>query len=345
MKHYPAGMSLAVAAALICAAAVEAELGSFTYTHAGVTITYGLYTPEHAVPSDGFPLVLALHGASECGSDLRHLYANEIDSWFAPHTQSSYPCYVLLPQCPSNDYWVNVPSWWRTGYSIDSIPQSQSLGAVAALLDSLLDVLAVDTARVYVTGLSMGGYGTWDMVLRYPRRFAAAVPVCGAGDPENACRVAHLPVWVCHSNDDDIVPVDGSRAMVTALRSCGRPAVYTHCSSDGCHRMDSDSLAAAIDAGAALLYSEYDGYGHFAWVPAYGDTLLRRWLFAQARGDNVAAKGMSVAAASRQPSAVPGISVDLCGRLCPLAGPPAKAGAFLRQTAVRIRHSGMRNAE
>jgi len=105
-------------------------------------------------------------------------------------------------------------------------------------------------------GLSMGGYGTWDMIQRNPQMFAAAVPICGGGDVTKAERIARLPVWAFHGNKDNVVPTSRSRDMIEAMRK----------------------------AGGSPHYTESPGVGHGVWTVAFGDPELAKWLFAQRRG-------------------------------------------------------------
>jgi predicted peptidase len=112
---------------------------------------------------------------------------------------------------------------------------------------------AVDPARIYLTGLSMGGYGTWDLAARQPERFAAILPICGGGDEATAPRLAKLPIWCFHGDADTVVPVERSRTMIAAVRA----------------------------AGGSPKYSELPGVGHDSWTPAYRDPAVLDWLFAK----------------------------------------------------------------
>ncbi|MEN0111277.1 MAG: dienelactone hydrolase family protein, partial [Planctomycetota bacterium] len=115
--------------------------------------------------------------------------------------------------------------------------------------------LPVDRDRVYLAGLSMGGYATWELVARTPERWAGAVAICGAGDPSHATRIAAVPVWATHGDVDAVVPIERSRAMIAAL----------------------------VEAGGRPIYSEYPGVGHDSWTPTLGSRHVWDWLFAQRR--------------------------------------------------------------
>ena len=132
---------------------------------------------------------------------------------------------------------------------------SESMKLVLELLDKTLKECPVDERRVYVTGLSMGGYGTWDIVQRYPNLFAAAMPMCGGGDPALARTIREVPIWAFHGDSDKAVPVKRSRQMVSALWQC-----------DG-----------------NVRYREYPGVGHNCWEAAYSDAAVLDWFFSQTR--------------------------------------------------------------
>jgi len=179
------------------------------------------------------PLVLFLHGAGERGADLnavlRHGLPRRIaDGWRPPFA-------MLAPQCPADRWWDPDP--------------------LARLLDAALARLPVDPARVYLTGLSMGGFGAWALATRYPERFAALVPVCGGGLPFFASRLRDVPVWAFHGARDEVVPLHYTTDMVEAVRCAG---------------------------GEARL-SVYPEAGHDAWTAAYDDEALWAWMLAQQR--------------------------------------------------------------
>ena len=208
----------------------------------GAVTAYRVYEPSAPEP---LPLILFLHGAGESGTDdvlpTTVGIGPAIDA--APER---FPALVVFPQA-SRGY------GWR-GFN---------LAAAAAALDDVEERYDVDRGRVYVTGISMGGYGTWLLALQQPERFAAIIPVCGGLDrtsstlsfPQAAQRLASLPQWVFHGDADDIIPVQTSRAMVRALRA----------------------------AGAEVRYTEYAGVQHNSWDRAYAELELMPWLFGQRR--------------------------------------------------------------
>ncbi|AVH65005.1 phospholipase [Nostoc sp. 'Peltigera membranacea cyanobiont' 213] len=142
------------------------------------------------------PTILFLHGAGQRGSDLddvrKHGVAKVVEQ------QSDFPFIVISPQCPRREYW--------------------NIERLSTLLDEVIASCAVDPDRVYLTGLSMGGYGTWHLAAAQPERFAAIAPICGGGNPQAAGKLKNLPVWAFHGAKDNVVPLSESEIMVSALK-------------------------------------------------------------------------------------------------------------------------------
>jgi poly(3-hydroxybutyrate) depolymerase len=257
--HPSAGGAKVIAAAVgsaLTAASTAASFQSRSFTSGkfGQAMPYRLFVPAGYEAQRAYPLVLFLHGAGERGSDNRaQLSANAgATVWAEPCHQAKNPCFVLAPQCPPGKKWVNTP--WRKGsYRLEEVPASVELQTVLKIIAEVRKRYNIDAARIYVVGVSMGGYAVWDINLRYPHLFAAAVPICGAGDPSKAGLILAKPVWVFHGTADPLVPVAGSREMIAALRAAGGNPVYT----------------------------EYSGVGHGSWVPALANPDLIEWVFSQ----------------------------------------------------------------
>jgi len=217
-----------------------------------VEFAYRLLGPKSITPGTRYPLVIFLHGAGERGNDnLSQL--KYFPTWMAEQSaRQAHPCFVLAPQCRDEQKWVDV-DWSK----IESTPQSPTptvdMLAVIAALEDTLQREPIDPARIYLTGLSMGGYGSWDLAARMPDRFAAVLPICGGGDEATAAKIKDLPIWCFHGDADTAVRVERSRTMIEALRA----------------------------AGGAPKYSELAGVGHDSWTPAYRDPDVLAWLFAQ----------------------------------------------------------------
>jgi predicted peptidase len=194
-----------------------------------------------------------LHGSGERGDDNEKQLRHGVPEFASPENRKKYPCFLAAPQCPAGAKWVDVD------WSAEAQPQpekiAEPLRLALELTKSLREEFSVDPGRVYVTGLSMGGYGTWDAITRRPEDFAAAVPICGGGDPSRVERIARVPIWVFHGARDPVVKPSRSRDMVVAL----------------------------MTAGGAPGYTQYPDVAHESWVPAYREPKLFEWLFAQKR--------------------------------------------------------------
>ncbi|MBC3789008.1 carboxylesterase family protein [Spirosoma utsteinense] len=168
---------------------------------AKVKYDYSLYLPkDYQSTSRSYPLVIYLHGGSQRGNDLTKL--NEYGPPQLVHQGKAFPFLIASPQCPAGKYW-STDNWLDSLYS------------------DLLATYRIDPKRVYLTGISMGGYGTWQTAVAYPDKFAAIVPLCGGcDDSTQICRIKHLPVWTFHGMADDKVPFGLTDRLVKRLRSC-----------------------------------------------------------------------------------------------------------------------------
>jgi predicted peptidase len=202
----------------------------FTGTE-GHALDYRLEPPREFEEGARYPLVLCLHGVGGGTQAGRVLSKRQPE-----------PCFVLVPSVRTKEF-----SW--AGRRIKAMP------TVLELIDDLVQRLPIDPDRIYVTGQSMGGQGTWGAIAARPDFFAAAVPVCGGWQTSDAERIKHVPVWVFHGDADKVVPTRYSREMVEALRSVGGTPKYT----------------------------EYPGVSHNSWTRAYDTEALWTWLFEQRR--------------------------------------------------------------
>ena len=198
-----------------------------------------------------YPLVLFLHGAGERGSDNAKQLVHGAKDFASEANRTKYPCFVVFPQCPDGKKWVEVD--WSLDTHEQPAEESLSLKLTREAITSMQKVLRVDEKRMYVTGLSMGGYGAWDMIARTPDVFAAAAPVCGGADEATASRVTKLPIWAFHGDKDTDVKPERSRRMIAAI----------------------------VKAGGKPKYTEYPGVGHNSWAQTYADPKFMDWLFAQ----------------------------------------------------------------
>ncbi len=217
------------------------------------TIPYLLYTSDKAASSDTLPaLVVFLHGAGERGNDnyqqLRHCVRFFIHDSVSQH----YPFLLLLPQCPEDQRWVNT-DWRLPAHKMEAEPTAQ-MRTVKAIIDSLKRAHAIDTSRIYICGISMGGFGTWDALQRYPETFAAAIAICGGGDPAYASRIKNIPLYIFHGERDKLVKPIRSSQMYRALKRL--------------HSKD-------------LHYINYADLGHFCWDKAFSTPGIFQWLFSK----------------------------------------------------------------
>lgn len=239
------GIGLAALVALTTAcAAIDDRSGETDqrFTNAQYDVRYKLYLPE-GYETDAertWPLLLFLHGAGERGDDLERV---TIHGPIGIAREKPMPFVIVSPLCPAGRAWRNAE--------------------LLALLDDVLQRYRVDPTRVLLTGLSMGGYGTWNLGLAHPERFAAIAPICGGGETltmrmhgeEGRAAVRSLAIWAFHGADDKVVAPDESKRMIRMLEK----------------------------VGARPKLTIYDGVGHGAWKPAYADPNLWSWLLEQRR--------------------------------------------------------------
>lgn len=211
-------------------------------------------TSMHEADSKLMPLVLLLHGSAERGNDNSAQLRNGVAELLGSRTATArFPCFYVVPQCAKQRRWVEVN--WDADRHVLPLAPSVPLSTTMELLDELLVWRPTDPQRVYVVGLSMGGFGVWDLLSRWPERFAAALSICGGAD-ENAVAAARaVPVWAFHGARDPIVPVERSRTAIAALRAAGGTARYT----------------------------EYPHVGHDSWTYAFAEPDLLPWLFSHRR--------------------------------------------------------------
>jgi len=207
----------------------------------GIVLPYRIYVPGNPEDGERYPVVLFLQGGGHRGTDNRRQMTafGVAHVLLSPKNRAKYPCIVVAPQMPLEGNWHD----------------DELRPVLMGMLEQVAADYPADPARVYVTGLSLGGAGAWAMLVAYPDYFAAGVPICGWWDPEDAPLLRDIPVWVFHGEKDH---PENARAMVEALE----------------------------DAGARhVKYTEYPGEGHWSWGRAYYEPALFPWMFAQAKGE------------------------------------------------------------
>lgn len=209
----------------------------------GKAVGYLIYLPEDYQQEGDktWPLMLFLHGRGESNGPL-----SLVEKWGPPRMAArgdTLPYILVSPQCPRDESWS----------------QEGQQAAVVALLDHVTKGLKVDTDKVYLTGLSMGGYGSWRLAADHPERFAAVAPICGGGNPEDADKLKSLPIWAWHGTEDRAVPFERSVQMVEAIRAAG---------------------------GEKVRFTSLEGIGHNCWSAAYATPELYAWFDRQSASQN-----------------------------------------------------------
>jgi poly(3-hydroxybutyrate) depolymerase len=212
------------------------------FTNAQGALPYRLFIPTNYTSAEGFPLVLFLHGLGESGNDNRYQLVGQTGALvFAAETnQLEHPSFMAAPQCPVGFSWADSSIRLR----------------VFGMINALKAEFSLDTNRFYITGLSLGGNGTWDYIAQYPGMYAAAVPMSGWGNSALASRMTQIAIWNFHAANDSTVDASNSRSMIGAIRRLGGNPIYT----------------------------EYANGGHVIWTPAYNTPVLMEWVYAQRRG-------------------------------------------------------------
>lgn len=212
------------------------------------TLGYLLYLPPEygKDPKKTWPVIFFLHGSGEKGDGKAEI--NKVKMHGPPKVvekRKDFPFIVISPQCPADQ------RGWRPD-------------VLAGLLDDVMaSHKAADADRVYLTGLSMGGFGTWSLAARHPDKFAAIAPVCGGGDPAAADKLKGLPTWVFHGEQDKTVPIDRSQAMVDAMKKAGATDVQ---------------------------FTKYPDKGHDSWTVTYDNQKLYDWFLEHKRGEKAGKK-------------------------------------------------------
>ena len=244
------------------------------YENNGYKLNYNVYTPTYASKGNKRPLVIFLHGAGERGSDNQAQLKNAILK--AAKGGEWANAVILAPQCPSStggntnsdvndpNKWVET-NWTKGNYVQANVPESDPMSALVELIKEYISYDYVDADRVYVVGLSMGGFGTWDIISRYPELFAAAVPICGGGPTDKINVLKDIPIYTFHGSSDTVVPYSGTQGMYNAIKAAG---------------------------GNRILFHTFSGAGHAIWDQAItftgsnGLPSLESWLFSQNANNN-----------------------------------------------------------
>lgn len=245
--------------------AQESKLSKELYTYethivGSDTLNYRLLLPKDFSEDKTYPLVLFLHGAGERGSNNNKQLVHGSSLFLNEKHRDSFPTIVIFPQCPQNDYWSKLEADRSTkpitfNYKYNEAPTT-AMSSVIDLMDKMLEKPYVKADQVYVMGLSMGGMGTFEIIYRKPEIFAAAIPICGGGDPNSVTKYAiSIPLWVFHGAKDNVVDPNLSLKMVSAI----------------------------LSAGGFPKLTLYDFANHNSWDPAFAEPELLKWLFSKTK--------------------------------------------------------------
>ena len=226
----------------------------------GGELNYRILYPENYQSSKKYPVLLFLHGAGERGSDNEKQLVHGAKLFLDPANREKFPAIVLFPQCPIGKSWASLDIRNENGKKTYNRQDGRKPGEMASLLDGLLKEISktekVDSKRIYVMGLSMGGFGTLEMLYLYPKKFAAAVPICGGHIVDLADVYAkHVPIWLFHGTKDSVVPVDFSRNLYAKLK----------------------------ELGADVKYTEFPDANHDSWTSTFATPELLPWIFSHHR--------------------------------------------------------------
>jgi predicted peptidase len=235
----------------------EDQMRFCAYTNeTGEVFSYRMAAPQFPAEGRSYPLIIFLHGSGECGTDNKRHINLGLPALIKSLLLQNQKAVILALQCQRGNWWVQRLAM-RPEYKMSKEPTA-SMEVLMELVSHIKVIQPVDPDRVYITGFSLGGFGTWDAIQRWPDVFAAAVPICGGGDLKKAKSLKQMPLWVFHGDADKNVPVDCSRRMVEAIRKTG---------------------------GRKYKYTEYPRVAHNSWDKAYGDQEMVAWLLSQRKSE------------------------------------------------------------
>lgn len=224
--------------------------------HRGDTLPYRILYPEDYNPENSYPVLFFLHGAGERGNDNETQLAHGAKLFLEDSIRSAFPAIVVFPQCPADSYWSNVEirseaDGQREFYFRTKGKPSTAMSLFLRLVKHMRKQEAIDQQRMYIGGLSMGAMGTYEALRRKPKFFAAAFAICGGDNTANAKKYKHVPLWIFHGEQDNVVPATHSHAIVAELRRLGRNPKATF----------------------------YPTANHNSWDDAFAEPELLPWLF------------------------------------------------------------------
>ncbi|MGB2398103.1 MAG: alpha/beta hydrolase-fold protein [Flavobacteriaceae bacterium] len=241
----------------LCMAAQSSSFDYGIFQEGDERLPYRILLPENYTPEKRYPLLVFLHGAGERGADNELQLFHGSTLFLDASIRKNYPAVVVFPQCPQGKYWASVKSRENPlSFEFFKRPKDNPvLGLVEALIEKIVSSYAINQDRLYVGGLSMGGMGTFEMVYRNPKKFAAAFAICGGANPKIAKRIRR-PVWrIDHGDADEVVPYALSERMAEALKK----------------------------QGAEVLFYRHPKVNHNSWENVFADQSFLPWLFSQTK--------------------------------------------------------------
>ncbi|RWY55947.1 phospholipase [Mucilaginibacter gilvus] len=242
-------------------AQVNSSFDRGSFINKADTLPYRILFPKKFNPAQKYALIFVLRGAGERGNNNDAQLAYGPKLFLNDTIRQKYPAIVVYPQCPANSYWSNVKmdtsvTGKRQFHFQEGGEPTRAMSALVALVDQMLDKPYINKKQVYIGGLSMGGMGTFEILRRKPKVFAAAFSICGGDNTNNASIYAKkVPMWIFHGGKDNVVPIDHSDVMVAALK----------------------------EAGAEPKYTIYSNDGHNSWDDAFAEPELVPWLFSHSK--------------------------------------------------------------
>ena len=219
------------------------------------TLRYRVLFPDNYDKSKTYPFVIFLHGSGERGNDNEKQLIHGASLFADSINRADYHAIVLFPQCPENQSWVTLNIKPDEKFDmINTINPTKPLELVKRLIDFYQKTEAVNNKRIYILGLSMGGMGTFDLICRYPKTFAAAISICGAVNVERLIKVRQMPIRIYNGDSDNVVSPEYSRNAYIKLKANGSEKVE---------------------------HIEFSGIGHDSWTPAFAQPNFLKWLFSQ----------------------------------------------------------------
>lgn len=259
-------------------------------TDINASLNYQLYVPEDYDENKSYPILVFLHGAGERGTNNTSQLTTStmMDEYFTEERVAKYPCIILAPQCPDNMTWAEATAgdtWGNSNYKLENYNESAYIKLLIGLMAKVEEEYNVDSTRRYITGISMGGYGTWATIMYHTDVFAAAAPNCGGTDASKAEQLSTLPIWTFHGDQDTTVTLNGTRGTYDNMVELSetnpnvKPIKYIETTSN----MSTEKWDEIKDA--TFIYTEYKGVGHGCWDYAFNEQYFYEWMFSQTNPD------------------------------------------------------------